>query len=294
MTWVLVRKLLRDVRLAWTLIALLLFLFQVLFARITSRITGDILVAFERFGVSVDTIRGIIFEGPGQIMQAVIGGADIHIERASELMTVAYVHPLTMTLLCLYAVGRSAQAIAGEIDRGTMELLLAQPLRRSQVIAAHCLVDLIALPPLCLALWAGTWTGAVLTGATNAASPLQRLEPLLFLPGLVAVGGMLWAASGLTIWLSSMGRSRPRVWGGAALLLLSLYLINVIGQLWQPLEPLRRLTLFYYYQPQDMILPGRVEPMLIAQRLGVLFGVGAAGYVLAWITFCRRDLPAPL
>ena len=37
-TWVLVRKLLRDVRVAWIVVAVLLFLFQILWSRITSRV----------------------------------------------------------------------------------------------------------------------------------------------------------------------------------------------------------------------------------------------------------------
>ena len=40
MTWVLVRKLLRDVRTAWVLVVLLLFGFQVLWARVAHRITA--------------------------------------------------------------------------------------------------------------------------------------------------------------------------------------------------------------------------------------------------------------
>jgi ABC-2 type transport system permease protein len=295
MTFVLVWKLLRDLRLAWSAVALLLFGFQLLWARITSRITGEILVAFERLGVSVDAIRNIIFQGPGQIVQAVIGGADIRIESAGELMTVSYIHPLVLAILCLYTIGRSAQAIAGELERGTLELLLAQPLRRSQVIAAHVLVDLLTLPPLCLILWLGTWSGAALTGALHAAEPLARIEPERFLPGLLSIASLLCAASGVTLWLSSLGRSRVRVWGGAALLLVVLFLLNVVGQLWEPLEPLRRVTLFYYYQPQEMILPAEwYRREVVWVRLGVLYGTGLAGYALAWGTFCRRDLPAPL
>jgi ABC-2 type transport system permease protein len=295
MTWVLVRKLLRDVRLAWLIIAFLLFAFQLLWARITERITGEILVAFRPFGITVDDIRNIIFKGPGQAIQAIIGGADIHIENAGELMSVSYVHPLTLTLLCLYAVGRSAQAIAGEIDRGTMELLLAQPLRRSQLMAAHVLVDVVTLPALCLVLWLGTWTGAALTGALHATVPLERIEPERFLPALLGIGGLAYAASGLTRWLSSMGRSRARVWGGATLLLLLLFLLNILCQLWEPLEPLRRASLFYYYQPQDMILqPAWYENHVVWLRLAALLGVGMVGDLLAWVTFCHRDLPAPL
>lgn len=295
MTWVLVCKLLRDLRLAWTIVALLLFAFQLLWARITERITGEILTAFGNYGISVDTIRDIIFKGPGEAIQAIIGGADIHIENAGELMTVAYVHPLTLALLCLYAVGRAAAALAGELDRGTMELLMAQPLRRSQVIAAHLLVDLLTLPPLCLVLWLGTWTGAALTGALAAAGPLQRIEPWRFLPALLVVAALLCAASGLTLWLSALGRSRVRVWGGAMLLLVLLFLANVLGQLWEQVECLRWLSPFYYYQPQELILKADWHRQAATwTRLAVLFGAGILGYALAWVTFCRRDLPAPL
>jgi ABC-2 type transport system permease protein len=295
MTWILVRKLLRDLRLAWVAVALLLFAFQILWARITSRITGEILVAFQRLGISVDTIRNLIFEGPGQVIQAIVGGADIRIESAEELMTVAYVHPLTLTLLCLYAVGRSAQAIAGEIDRGTMELLLAQPLRRSQVIAAHVLVDLLSLPPLCLMLWLGTWAGAALFGGLDSTQPLGRIDPWRFAPALLSAASLVCAASGMTLWLSSLGRSRVRVWGGAVLLLLLLFLLNVVGQLWEPMEWVRRWTCFYYYQPQEMILkPDWYAHDVVWERLAALLGVGVVGYLLAWVTFCRRDLPAPL
>jgi ABC-2 type transport system permease protein len=295
MTWVLVRKLLRDLRPAWSAVALLLFAFLVLWARITSRITGEILVAFQQLGISVDTIRNLIFQGPGQVIQAIIGGTDIHIESAGELMTVAYVHPLTLTLLCLYAVGRAAGAIAGEIDRGTMELLLAQPIRRSQVIAAHVLVDVLSLPPLCLVLWLGTWAGAALFGGLHASQPLARVEPWRFAPALLAALSLVGATSGLTLWLSALGRSRMRVWGSGMLLLVVLFLLNVVGQLWEPLEWVRRLTLFYYYQPQEMILKDTwyAQPNVWG-RLAVLGGIGAAGYLLAWWTFCKRDLPAPL
>src|SRR5262249_10543415 len=158
---------LRDLRLSGSVVVVLLFLFQLLWARITSRITGEVLVTFERFGISVEAIREIIFKGPGEIVQAIMGGEDIRIESANDLMTVPYVHPFALTILGLCAIGRAAQALAGELERGTLELLLAQPIRRGQVIAAHLCVDLLTVPILGLALWLGTWTGAWLIGGID-------------------------------------------------------------------------------------------------------------------------------
>ncbi len=293
-TWVLVSKLLRDLRTGWVVALLLLFGFQVLWARVAQSIATKVLEAFAALGVPPDALRQILFEGPGQIIQALMGGGGVRIEHAQDLVSISYVHPLTQTILCIWAIGRAAGAIAGEIDRGTMELLLAQPLRRSQVIAAHLLVDAITIPTLALAMWLGTLTGASLAGFIGAAGSL-RLDPLAFLPAQLNVALLLFAVSGLTMALSAAGRSRNRVLGLAVLVALLQFLVNVIGQLWPPMEWMRVLTVFYYYQPQPMILNARwYAETAVWLRLGMLAAAGTAGYVVALWTFCRRDLPAPL
>jgi ABC-2 type transport system permease protein len=290
----LVRKLLRDVRTAWIVVVLLLFGFQVLWARVAYRISAELLAAFEGLGVSVAAIRNLIFQGPGQIIQALIGGGDVQIDRAADLVSISYVHPLTQTALCVWAIGRAAGAIAGEIDRGTMELLLAQPIRRRQVIAAHLIVDGVTIPTLALALWLGTVVGAWLAGFLGRDGP-QHVDPRDFLPGLLVVALFLFAVSGLTMALSAAGRLRNRVLGLAVLVALVQFLINLIGQLWPPMGWMRPLTIFYYYQPQPMILHAEwYAEAAVWLRLGVLAAVGAAGYLLALGIFCRRDLPAPL
>ncbi len=296
--WVLMRKLLRDIRVAWIVVAVLLFLFQILWSRITSRVTSQILEQFQRLNVTVEMIRTILFdpkEMTGQLVQAVIGGERIEFDRASDMMSISYVHPLVLTILTIWAIGRAANAIAGEIDRGTLELLLAQPIRRTQVILAHLLVDAIVFPSLCLAIWLGTYCGSWWMGLQDAANPLQRVYPSRFLPALLCILALLFAVSGVTMWISAMGRSRARVWGWAVSLLLSMFLVNVLGQLFEIVEWLRPFTIYYHYQPQLVIL----QPDWYAHgsawfHMSVLGGIGALGYLLAWASFCRRDLPAPL
>src|SRR5688572_7639806 len=145
MTRTLVLKLLRDYRVALIVVVLLLFLFQLLWSLVAKRVSTEILQAFAPFGINVETLRQIIFQGPGKMIQALLGGENIRLERAMDMMSMAYVHPLTQTILCIWAIGRASGAIAGEIDRGTMELLLAQPIRRGQVVLAHLIVDLITI-----------------------------------------------------------------------------------------------------------------------------------------------------
>ena len=94
------------------------------------------------------------------MIEKLIGGDRLTIGQGLDSLTIGYVHPLLLTILSVWAIGRASGAIAGEIDRGTMELLLAQPLARWRVLLAHLLVDLLTIPALCLALRAGNALGA--------------------------------------------------------------------------------------------------------------------------------------
>jgi ABC-2 type transport system permease protein len=332
MTLTLIRKLLRDARVGLIVTALLLAAFQCLWAKITSRILGELSPFFTQLasfgGKSITDIQDEVFQGPGMIVRTLFGGEQINLERAMDMLSIGYVHPLVQTIFCIWAVGRASGAIAGELDRGTMELLLAQPLSRTRLILAHLSVDLAVIPLLCLSLWAGTCLGTWLVGPIHPTAPpvepptgvlsfklgpIQYQSPIVyrpepespeeqsrrihidlaaFGPSLWAVGGLLFAISGYTMALSACGRYRWRVLGLAVFVTLVQFLVNVVGQMWDVLEGLRPFTIFYYYQPQDIILG---KPWLdVLPALAVLYGVGAAGYVVAMLVFTRRDLPAPL
>jgi ABC-2 type transport system permease protein len=301
MTGILFRKLLRDLRLPLAVVALLLAAFQMLWAKITDRISGELVPLFAQ-QVGLEFIKKVLFQGPGKIVQTLMGGESISLERPLDMLTIGYVHPLVQTIFCIWAIGRAASAITGEIDRGTMELLLAQPLARARVLLAHLCVDLVTIPALCLSLWVGTCLGIRLVGLREGDGPIN---PAVFGPALWNVGALLFALSGSTMWLSAGGRFRGRVLGVAVLIALVQFLVNVVGQLWDAVATLRPFTVFYYYQPQQIILAHRwtVElgyawnggrPLVAVNVLTVLIAVGAAGYGLALWTFCRRDLPAPL
>lgn len=322
MTWTLIRKLLRDVRVSLILVALLLCAFECLWVKITQRITGQLvplltgLAAAQK--ISLIEVEQTIFEGPGKIIKTLMGGETIQLDKAMDILSIGYVHPLVQTIFCIWAVGRASGAIAGEIDRGTMELLLAQPLARFRLILAHLCVDVLTIPLLCLSLWSGTWLGSWLVGPIEAQAvdvkkvpfPVtldpERLQvhPGMFGPALWNAAALVFAVSGYTMWLSARGRFRWKVMGLAVIITLLQFLINVVGQLWDAIEWLRPFTVFYYYQPQQIALlhvwtvdVGTLWHLgrpIFLNVLAVLVGVGSVGYGLALWTFFHRDLPAPL
>jgi ABC-2 type transport system permease protein len=131
------------------------------------------------------------------------------------------------------------------------------------------------------------------------------MEPAAFGPAMLAVAALLFAVSGYTLWLSARGHFRGRVLGLAVLATLLQFLVNVIGQLWDAVSWLRPFTVFYYYQPQQIILQQRWlidvgdawnggQPLFTVNGAVVLLCVGGMGYLAALVVFCRRDLPAPL
>jgi ABC-2 type transport system permease protein len=344
LTFVLVLKLLRDVRVPLVLVCLLLLLYQILWAKVTHNLLEQSLptLAGQIPGgreILDQALKTLLSQGPGKLLQSLMGGEGIRIDHAMDMLSIGYVHPLMVTIFCIWAIGRSSGAIAGEIDRGTMELILSQPLARPRIILAHLIVDLITIPIICLSLWAGNWLGDWLLGPIEP-KPLEipagqvqgsapfpgipihlqpadpeadkaaekeklRISPAAFGPALFAVGSLIFAVSGFTMWLSARGRFRWRVLGTAVFIFLLMFLLNLIGQMWpEGLGWARPLNIFYYYQPQPIILgqgwnvdvrfSNTGAALIAVPSVAVLLGIGLVGYAAALGTFVRRDIPAPL
>lgn len=329
MTLILYRKLLRDVRVPLVVVCLILALFSGLWVKIAQRVTTEIFPFFNGLALAQrmdpKVFDEVLFKGPGKVSQAVMGGADVRFDRPSDFLAVEMLHPVILILSVVWAVGRAAGAVAGELDRGTMELLLSQPVPRNRLILAHFLVDLTAIPALCGSVVLGTQVGLAAVGPF--AVDYSKLDKLLEtapvsirnpnrpanLPvdaagqwkGSLNQAALIFAVCGMTLAISAAGRSRNRVTGLAILVVVLMFVANVLGQLWGDAAFLRPATVFFYYQPQKLWLhndpfvdlgdawsDGR--PLVRVPVLAVLCAVGALGYLTALRTFTRRDLPAPL
>jgi ABC-2 type transport system permease protein len=330
MTFILVRKLLRDVRPALIAVSLVLFLFAVFWVKITQRVTTQIVPMARLLSIPFGdkkTLEKVFVRGPSKVSQAALGWGEMNFDAPTDFLAIGLLHPVVLVMCLVWGVGRASGAVAGELDRGTMELLMSQPVPRSRLLVAHLCVDCVVLPVLCLSFFAGTQFGLWAVGdfvpdytlldegvkdspqlangiklLPRDMTPLQVSgagEPL----GLVNTLAMLFAISGLTLALSSVGRNRWRVVGLAVLILLGMFVANTVGQLWEPMGWARPFTVFYYYQPQRLMIDNAwlvdVGTPLGAgavrvPAVGVLFAAGAAGYALALRVFTRRDLPAPL
>ena len=180
-------------------------------------------------------------------------------------------------LLLVAAVGAGARAIAGEEERGTLELLLANPVSRRRVVLEKLAALVVELAVLGLVLWGSLVVGArladlgVSAGNLGAATLGAVFLALLF--GCVAL--LVGAASG----------RRGRAIGIAAALAVAAYFVNSLAPLVDALEPFQKASPYYYYAAGDPLREG-----IALGHMAMLLAITAVAAALAPFAFDRRDV----
>lgn len=198
------------------------------------------------------------------------------------VLTVGFQHPLAIALLAVFAVGATAAAIAGERQRGTLEVILARPLTRTAVYLTVLVAVLLVLASLLGLFLAGFASGATSQGIVDELAA-EHL-PLTFLNGL-----LLWAAFATFGMAASVSFDRAGPALGLTLgYLLANYFLEILGSLWPDVEWTQEYSLFHHFQPTE-ILAGALDPADL-----LILGVAVAvPIVYALVVFPRRDLAAP-
>lgn len=186
-----------------------------------------------------------------------------------------------MVILCtvIWCVARGSDVVSGELGRGTLEMLLSQPIRRRTLLWSHAAVSVVGLAMLCLAVWIGIGVGVELTTVEETVSvPSVRLPwlnidiPLASgqpqkrdVPLSELVSAQQYAAPtfhlfafgffvlGLSTMLSTMDRYRWRTIG----IVVAIYVLQLVmfglGKAAESLNWLLSLTFFSCYKPQKTV-----------------------------------------
>jgi ABC-2 type transport system permease protein len=180
-------------------------------------------------------------------------------------------------LLLVFAIGAGSRAIAGEEERGTLDLLLSLPISRRSVLLQKFASAAVELAVLCGILWAST---------AASGPPLELEVPTA---DLAAAVGMLYLfALGMgTITLavgSGTGRRGVAIGIGSAIAVAS-FLLNSLAPLADVTEPLQKVSPFYHASGSTPLATG-FDPAHGA----VLAGIVVAALAAATWAFGRRDL----
>ena len=197
-------------------------------------------------------------------------------------VTLGTQHPIAIAMLSVFAVGATSTAVAGERQRGTLEVLLSRPVSRVTAYLTVLIGLLLVVGTVLAALIGGFLAGAAMQGVLDEL-PLEHI-PLMWLNGF-----LLWGAFATFGLAASVTFDRPGPAVGLTLAyLLVNYFFEILGSLWQDAAWTQEYSLFHHFQPAD-ILDAAAEPM----DLVILAIAFVAPIVYALVVFPRRDLPAP-
>lgn len=215
----------------------------------------EALKAFIAFGGDLDYVSGAGYLG-------------------SELFS--FMVPL---LLLVAAIGAGGRAIAGEEERGTLDLLLANPVSRRRLVLDKLAALAMELIVLAVVLWLSLLVGVEAVGMNVSAVHLAAAtsSAMLLAFGFGAIALLVGAATG----------HRGLSIGVAAAGAVAAYLVNSLATLVDFLEPARKASPFYHYVASDPLRHG-----LTLGHVSFLVAVAAAAAVLTPFVFERRNLAA--
>lgn len=270
MNYGVISKTLRETRAALLLFAAGIMGFEALFAYVWPQFYEDFVGTVLQFKFVQHIFKGLLGTDVG---------SDVGLTTFAGM---AWVHPIVLALLWAQEIIFCTRVPAGEVDRGTVELLLGLPVSRWRVFLCESTVWLFTGLTLVLAGVLGSQLGA-LAAEEEMRQPIGRVLVVAvnFYCLYLAVGGMCWLVSALS---DHRGRAVAVVF---AVVLVS-FLLNFLGQIWEPARSVQFLGVLNYYRPVAILGEG-VWP--IADML-VLVSVGGICWLIGGVAFARRDICA--
>lgn len=211
-----------------------------------------------------------------------------------------YDEPVVIFCIVVWCISRGSDVVAGELNRGTLEMILAQPIKRMTLLLSHAVVTLAGLALLCLLVWAGIFIGVQVTsveeteaapasitipiinitvpmaGDANKEEPkttivplAQRVDTRLFGPATFNLFSFGFFVTGLATLFSAMDRYRWRAIGAVITVYVLQLVMFGLGKSAQSLDWLLSLTFFSCYKAQKMTA--------ISRREGIDAGWSVAG-----------------
>lgn len=264
----LLRRLLKRHGVFLAVIGLLLAGFQVLICAIVS-------------SINIEGAMREISQSLPPFMQALLSEEFALGLSSRGLVVFAWNHPVVLALLAAPMILLASRAIAGEIEAGTMELLLSQPLSRSTYLATQIIFAVLVLLALAGMMLIGIYLGLSLF-------KLHQVLPWrTFLPVAANLVSLQIAIYGVTLLLSATAREGGRVVTVALLFVLISYLLQAVARLWPVIQFMLNYTIFEYYSPQQIVV-SNLSPW---RNMLILLGVGLVSGGLGWWKFMRRDIP---
>ncbi len=198
------------------------------------------------------------------------------------VITLMFEHPLLIALVSTVALAITIPALAGQRQRGTLEMLLARPIKRSTLLATVAVAVASMLLLVLFGMVAGIMAGSYVEGLSDQVPVRELLVVWLWSVLLYAAFASFALAASAT-----SNRNGPAVFWTLGFLIVN-YFFEILGGFWSRARAWQPYSLFHHFQASE-ILAGRPSAFdLMVLGLAIVLPLAYALYV-----FPRRDLPAP-
>lgn len=252
---------------AWFSIALMIFLFQIAVCGVVH--DNERVKAMLQY---LDMLPSFI--------KTFIGGEALQLGNIAGLISIGYQDPFILILYMLYAVGVPTALLAGEVQRGTMELILSRQTTKTQIYICAGLITVIGMFALVAVMFLGT---VVATRLYN----FDQDVPLYSFFKLAINGGILASTvGGITLLAAACFRRGMAVSLTVAYLVLN-YFTVIVAEWWPRMKRLEPFSIYSYVDDGKIF----IESAWPLSDMCVLITVLIISTVAGGVIWSRRDLP---
>ena len=266
----LISKAVHEVWLSTLLLAVSIALTELLLIYILQLFSREMSDTWLRVKIVQKMIQGLL----GTSVAGGLGG--------DVMAAIPWVHPLILILTWAHAIALCTRLPVGEIDRGTIDVLLSLPASRTRHYCCESIVWFVAGAAVITAALIGNAIG------NRLFSPDAERGVL---PSIIAAANLFMlylAVGGITRLISSIASHRGRAIAVAFGVVFTSFLLNFLAQSWPSAQSAASLSVLNYYQPLAILGSG-IWPVA---DLATLAAVALALWLAAAVIFTRRDIQA--
>jgi ABC-2 type transport system permease protein len=208
----------------------------------------------------------LAFFGTSEAMQMFTPSGYLNIEYFSYMSII----------IGIFAILAGASMLAGDEESGTMDLVLAHPVSRTELFVGRALAFLVATISILAINWIGFLIG--IPGSGLNLNAIEIAQPFLSLFGVLMLFGTL------ALVLSMLLPSRRMAAMTSGILMVASFFITALARLDSKLEQVAKLSPLNYYQG------GLAIDGLKWGWLAGLVGFSILFVLIAWWRFERRDI----
>ncbi len=263
----LILRAVREIRVSTLAFALGLFAFQLILGMVLPVLEKD----FSEKMLQLAFMQRILSALLGTDIGATAGPA--------VLSVIGWVHPFVLALVWAHAIVVCTRFPAGEVDRGTIDVLMSLPSTRTAIYGCEWVVFMLAGLLVVGVGLGGNVVGGWISGIPRAASSMTLALVVVNLYALVL------AVGGLASLLSAVCDRRGRAVGLSFAVLLVSFFLSSMSAFDPTIKAFSALSLLNYFRPYAT-LQMNASPW---SDVFVLLGVATTLWTLGWWIVVRRD-----